>query len=112
MSVTASPSAVVIVSVRPEPGTVPLNVTVPVAGARTTPPAFAPMSIPRCSPAAYGCARSKLNGWRTGPSTGHVQARATGATNSAAKAATSSTRRIDITSVVRNENSRSRVGAT
>ena len=112
VSVTAKPSAVVIVSARPEPGTVPLNVTVPAAGASTTSPVPPEMSIPRCSPAAYGCAGSKLNGWRTGPSTGHVQARATGATSSAARAATSSTRRIDITSVVRDENSRSRVGAT
>src|SRR5690348_8602248 len=104
VSVTAKPSTVVIVSTRPEPGTVPLNVTVPAAGASTTSPARAPMSMPRCSPAAYGCAGSKLNGWSTGPPTGHVQARATGATSSAVRTATSSTRRIDTTSVVWNEN--------
>jgi len=60
--VTASPSAVVIVSARPEPGTVPLKVTVPAAGASTDSSASAAMSTPRCSPAAYGCAGSKLNG--------------------------------------------------
>ena len=112
VSVTARPPGVVIVSDRPEPGTVPLKVTVPAAGASTVSPAVAAMSMPRCSPAAYGCAESKLNGWSTGPETGQVHARATGATSSAARAATSSTRRIDITSVVRSENGRSRVGAT
>jgi len=60
--VTANPSAVVIVSARPEPGTAPLNVTVPAAGASTTSLASAAMSTPRCSPAAYGCAGSKVNG--------------------------------------------------
>jgi len=112
VSVTQRPSAVVMVTTRPEPGTLPANVTVPVAGARMGSPSPAPMSMPRCSPAAYGCAGSKLNGWRTGPPTGHVQARATGATSSAVTTARRSTRRMDTTSVVRNENGCSRVGAT
>src|SRR5579871_996944 len=81
--VTARPSAVVIVTTEPEPGTVPANVTVPAAGARTVSPAPAPTSMPRCSPAAYGCAGSKTNGCRTAPPTGHVHACATGAATSA-----------------------------
>ncbi|MBX5474204.1 MAG: hypothetical protein IRZ20_04245 [Thermoleophilia bacterium] len=52
MSVTASPSAVSIVTVRPLEGTEPAKVTVPDAGARTGAPAAAPTSIPRCSPPA------------------------------------------------------------
>ncbi len=34
--------------------------------------------MPRCCPAAYGCAGSKTNGCRTGPSAGHVHALADG----------------------------------
>lgn len=52
VSVTASPSAVSIVTVRPLEGTEPAKVTVPDAGARTGAPAAAPTSIPRCSPPA------------------------------------------------------------
>jgi hypothetical protein len=68
-----------MVTLMPEVGTVPANVTVPAAGATTGASAAAPMSIPRCCPAAYGCAGSKTNGWSTGPSAGQVQAPATGA---------------------------------
>src|SRR3954465_12165863 len=74
VSVTAYPSAVAIVRLVPEVGTTPANVTVPAAGAATTAPATALMSMPRCWPPAYGCAGSKANGWTTGPCTGQVQA--------------------------------------
>jgi hypothetical protein len=62
VSVTANPSPVVIVTLLPEPGTEPANVTVPPAGATIVAPSLAPMSRPRCWPAAYGCAGSKENG--------------------------------------------------
>jgi hypothetical protein len=97
VSVTASPSGVVIVTLSPELGTVPANVTVPAAGATTGSPWPAPMSTPRCSPAEYGCAGSKTNGCRTGPLTGHVQARAAGTTKSPRRTASRRTRRIDTT---------------
>lgn len=51
-SVTAYPSAVWIVTARPPLGTKPTNETVPAAGARTSAPTAAPMSTPRCWPAA------------------------------------------------------------
>ncbi len=94
VSVTAYPSAVVIVTDRPESGTVPANVTSPAAGARTDAPASAPTSMPRCWPAAYGWLGSNENGWSTGPDAGHVQALPAGATSSAARAATRSRRRM------------------
>jgi hypothetical protein len=78
VSVTESPSAVRIETLCPLDGTEPANVTSPPAGARTTVPDGEPMSIPRCSPAAYGCAGSKENPDRTGPVTGHVHAPAEG----------------------------------
>ena len=65
-----------IAIVLPPPGTEPAKVTVPSAGACTSVPSAAPMSIPRCWPPAYGCAGSKAKGRSTGPSTGHVHARA------------------------------------
>src|SRR5919201_6358275 len=74
--VTAYPVGVWIVTVLPPFGTVPANDTTPPAAARTGVPVGAPMSIPRCWPAAYG-SLPKENGRRTGPSTGHVQADAT-----------------------------------
>src|ERR671937_1896166 len=73
--VTAYPVGVWIVTVLPPFGTVPANDTTPPAAARTGVPVGAPMSIPRCWPAAYG-SLPKENGRRTGPSTGHVQAEA------------------------------------
>jgi hypothetical protein len=46
--VTAYPSAVVIVTLRPEPGTVPANVIAPAAGAETDDPGSPATSMPRC----------------------------------------------------------------
>src|SRR5579884_3199622 len=83
VSVTASASAVRIVTDLPLVGTEPANVTSPAAGATTAVPAGAPTSTPRCCPPAYGCAGSNENGASTGPSTGHVHAAATGAHNNA-----------------------------
>ncbi|HZQ15444.1 MAG TPA: hypothetical protein VFA82_01600 [Gaiellaceae bacterium] len=40
------------VTLRPEPGTVPANVTRPAAGASTSAPRSPATSMPRCSPAA------------------------------------------------------------
>src|SRR5919198_841882 len=71
--VTAYPVGVWIVTVLPPFGTVPANDTSPPAAATTGVPLGAPMSMPRCWPAAYG-SLPKENGRRTGPSTGHVQA--------------------------------------
>src|SRR5436305_1171504 len=56
--------------------------------------------MPRCSPAAYGCAGSKTNDWRTTPSVGHVHALAAGAQISTATATSRSTRRIGDTALV------------
>src|SRR5581483_11853047 len=67
VSVTAKPSAVVIVTVSPDPGTNPANVTTPAAGARTVSPGSAATSIPRCCPPAYGFAGSNENGCTTAP---------------------------------------------
>src|SRR5919204_451842 len=93
-SVTAYPVEVRIVTVLPPLGTVPANVTVPPAAASTGVPVGAPMSMPRCWPAAYG-SLPKEKDRRTGPSTGHVQPEAawgTARTMSAASAAASRTR--------------------
>jgi hypothetical protein len=79
VSVTEYPSAVWIVSDAPFVGTVPAKLTVPPAGATTGAPAAAPMSMPRCSPAAYGCAGSKEKRWSTGPCAGQLHAPAVGA---------------------------------
>ena len=95
-SVTARPSEVWIVRARPPPGTEPLNVTVPDAGARTSAPVAAAMSRPRCWPAAYSSSASE-NGRRTGPSAGHTQPAAAGTTTRDAVATTTaseSTRRM------------------
>jgi hypothetical protein len=113
VSVTAFPCGVAIVTLRPEPGTVPANDTVPAAGATTVEPAAPPTSMPRCCPAAYGCAESKTNGCRTAPELGQVHAPAAGAraqnvaatsTTAASRAAEewakSRSRRIGITFVV------------
>jgi hypothetical protein len=90
VNVTAYPSAVAIVTLFPDDGTVPAKVMVPVAGASTVAPGSPPTSIPRCWPAAYGCAGSKRKGCRTAPVAGHVQAWPTGTNTSAARTAASS----------------------
>src|SRR5439155_24017051 len=87
----------------PPPGTGPANVTVPSAGARTDIPSVVPMSIPRCWPPAYGCAGSKTNGRNTGPSTGHVHARAD-AGRARTQNSTTASRRMETSSVVRTAN--------
>ena len=79
VSVTEYPSAVSIVRLSPLVGTKPAKLTVPLSGATTgSPVAVAPMSMPRCWPAAYGCVSSYENGWSTGPCTGQLHALATG----------------------------------
>jgi hypothetical protein len=82
VSVTEYPSRVWIVTTLPLPGTVPANETVPEAGADTVVPVEAPMSMPRCWPAAYGSSPS-TNFWSTGPFTGQDQLAAVGANTSA-----------------------------
>jgi len=52
VSVTDQPSGVSIVTDLPLVGTVPANVTMPPAGARTVDPTSPATSIPRCCPAA------------------------------------------------------------
>ncbi len=52
VSVTESPAAVWIVTVRPLVGTEPAKLTVPAAGAATGTPLGAAMSMPRCCPPA------------------------------------------------------------
>jgi hypothetical protein len=85
-SVAEYPSGVAIASVLPPVGTVPANVTVPLAGATTGVPGSAPMSMPRWRPPAYG-SEPKLNPRKTGPCTGQAQPRAVaGATSAAATA--------------------------
>jgi hypothetical protein len=61
------------------------------------------MSIPRCWPAAYGCAASNEKAVSTGPVTGQAQPSAVAGTIRAAAAARTS-RRIRKTSVVRYAN--------
>src|SRR5262249_51106331 len=79
VSVTEYPSAVSIVRLSPLVGTKPAKLTVPFAGATTVSPgALAPMSMPRCWPASYGCASSYENGCSTRPCTGQLHALATG----------------------------------
>src|SRR6266571_4483850 len=75
---TARPDAVRIVSVCPFVGTEPAKLTTPDAGANTGAPPPAPIAIPRCWPAVYGCAGSNENVCMTGPLTGQVQAPAAG----------------------------------
>jgi hypothetical protein len=53
---TASPEGVRIVSVCPFVGTEPAKLTMPDAGATTVAPDPAPIAMPRCWPAEYGCA--------------------------------------------------------
>jgi hypothetical protein len=96
-SVTDHPSSVWIVTVRPFDGTVPANVTIPLAGARTDCPSSPATSIPRCAPDAYGADESNENCRRTRPSVGQVQAPAAGTTASATVSGSRS-RRIHITS--------------
>src|SRR5438552_4590782 len=91
--VTEYPSAVWIVTTLPLTGTVPANETRPDAGARTGSPAAAPMSIPRCWPAAYGSS-PRTNFCSTGPLTGQVHAPAVGTITRAAASTTIRARRI------------------
>jgi hypothetical protein len=79
----------------PPLGTVPANETMPPAGATTGAPTVAAMSMPRCWPAEYGCARSKWKGRKTWPSTGHVQARAADAGSATAHRSRTPIRRTD-----------------
>jgi hypothetical protein len=59
VSVIEYPSAVSIVTHSSLVGTEPAKLTEPLSGAATgSPVAAAPMSMPRCWPAAYGCASS------------------------------------------------------
>jgi hypothetical protein len=95
VSETDNPSPVAIETVLPEPGTVPANVTVPERGASTGSPGSPATSMPRCSPAAYGCEASKTKCWRTAPRTGQVQAPAVGAQTSAARVVATRKRRIE-----------------
>src|SRR5438105_12626181 len=67
-----------MVTVIPFVGTVPAKLTTPDAGASTGRSASAPIAMPRCCPAEYGCAGSNENVWSTGPLTGHVHALAHG----------------------------------
>jgi hypothetical protein len=67
-------------------GTVPAKVTLPDAGATTAVPGVAEISIPRCCPAAYGCASSNENASTTVPVTGQLQPPADGTTTSALRA--------------------------
>src|SRR4051812_41170864 len=96
-------------SVKPLPGVVPANDTTPPAGARTGKPGSPPMSIPRCCPPAYGCARSNENVRRTGPSEGHVQASAVPGNTSPSTIDQTITRRNETSSVVCSENERREV---
>jgi hypothetical protein len=73
--VTAKPSDVLIVSVRPFPGSQPANDTRPPAGARTAEPASLPMSIPLW-PRSWYSGPPNANPRSTGPSTGQLQAAA------------------------------------
>ncbi len=75
---TARPEGVRIVTVCPFVGTDPAKLTIPDAGASTVAAAPAPIAMPRCWPAAYGCAGSNENVCRTGPWTGQVHAPAAG----------------------------------
>src|SRR5689334_6395699 len=85
-----------IVTLRPEPGTVPAKVTDPDAGAVTVSPRVAPRSTPRCWPAAYGCDGSNANGSITVPSTGQLQAPAAGENDSAVRRTARNMRSIGI----------------
>jgi hypothetical protein len=85
-SVAVYPAGVSIEIVFPPVGTVPAKETTPPAGACTSLSVGAPRSTPRCCPAAYGCERSNENCRSTGPSTGHVHARAVAGSASAQRA--------------------------
>jgi hypothetical protein len=67
------------------------------------------MSIPRCWPAAYGCARSNAKPVRTEPLTGQLQPSAGAGASSAAARATGTSERIEKTSVVKNGNEEAKV---
>jgi hypothetical protein len=88
---------VAIVTVFPDDGTEPANVTTPSSGAATRDPGSPATSIPRCCPLEYGCAGSNANGCRTAPAVGHVHALADGARRRTASVAASRSRRIGTT---------------
>jgi hypothetical protein len=92
VSVTESPSPVRIDTVSPLVGTEPANATSPPIGATTAVPDAAPMSMPRCWPAAYGCAGSNEKPVTTGPTTGHVHAPAEGTKTAKSTTTTASAR--------------------
>jgi hypothetical protein len=92
-SVAEYPSVLSIVIVRPPLGTLPAKETVPAIGASTGAPSAPSTSMPRCWPGVSGNSGSNANGRRTGPGSGHVQARAAPATTSAAAARTQVRRR-------------------
>jgi hypothetical protein len=77
-----NPPAVVTVTVRPCVGTVPANVTSPLAGERTTGAPARATSTPRCCPPAYVSGPTEYPR-KTGPSAGHAQAETPGASASA-----------------------------
>ncbi len=72
---TAYPSGVLIVTVRPFLGSQPANDTCPAAGARTAEPASPPTSIPLC-PCSWYSGPPKSKPRSTGPSAGQLQAAA------------------------------------
>jgi hypothetical protein len=73
--VTAKPSDVLTVSVRPFPGSQPANDTRPPAGVPTAEPASLPISIPLW-PRSWYSGPPNSNPRSTGPSTGQLQAAA------------------------------------
>src|SRR5712691_10346171 len=82
-----------MVTVLPPVGTVPANEIAPETGAPTCASAGAPMSIPRCCPAAYGSDPNE-NGRSTGPFTGQLQPREGAGTSRETTAAAQTSRRI------------------
>jgi hypothetical protein len=108
---TARPDAVSIVIVFPFVGTVPAKLTTPDAGASTGAPSPAPIAMPRCWPAAYGCDRSKEKVCKTGPSTGHVHAPAAGTNRSKSRTSKLCRRMTTTAFVVLIENSAGTVAA-
>ena len=107
-SVTAYPSCVWIVTVLPPVGTTPAKETVPLAGASTGVPLGAPMSMPRCCPAAYG-SLPNANGRKTGPWTGQLHARPDAGDTTAASNAHATSRRRSPVLVARCENTNPKV---
>jgi hypothetical protein len=103
--VTAKPSDVLSVSVRPFPGSQPANDTLPSAGASTVAPASPPMSIPLW-PCSWYSAPPNSNPRSTGPSAGQLQA----AAGDAATSPSAITVRIVVVFFVNIDGERSRPG--